>query len=254
VIENGESRSLDYHFRQDVSFECEEGVTVKDHQIISEKEKAVIHVKFSNAGKGEYCLSLAGLEFEDTEGYIEGNRTWVRIRSSADEIEKSIYYLTREYQFYSGRHDFSVCFGYSDSGLDEITLTLPYPGIYHFDDLYVSCNPYQDYRNSVDALKENVLKDVAVSDNRVSGTITVDEDKYLLLSIPYTKGWNAYVNGQEEELIRANECYMALKLNKGTHDIELKYHTPLLRTGAVFSLAAAVIFVIYVVKTRKTER
>ena len=61
-------------------------------------------------------------------------------------------------------------------------------------------------------------------------------DQLLFLSIPYSGGWKAVVNGKETPLCRANTAYMALPLKAGDNAVELYYETPYLRLGLVISL------------------
>jgi uncharacterized membrane protein YfhO len=63
----------------------------------------------------------------------------------------------------------------------------------------------------------------------------------MVLGIPYSKGWRAYVDGKKEKLLQANVMYMALPLTAGTHHIVLKYETPYLKTGLFVSLVAFLI-------------
>jgi uncharacterized membrane protein YfhO len=48
------------------------------------------------------------------------------------------------------------------------------------------------------------------------------------------------VDGQESEVLRANECYMAIKLDKGTHEAKLIYQTPYLKLGALISVISLI--------------
>ena len=61
--------------------------------------------------------------------------------------------------------------------------------------------------------------------------------------LPYSRGWRAYVDGREQEILRANTMNMALRLDSGEHEIVLTYETPGLKAGAAISIAAAVTFV-----------
>ena len=254
VIENGKEDIKKEDFRRKIEFIENDDVHVRDNSIFSDKEKSVLKIRIEDPCAGEYTLSVKGLEFEDSNGYIEGNRTWVRLRTSANDIRKDIYYFTKEYQFYSGRHDFTACYGYHTEGIQEIEITLPYPGVYTFDDLYVSCVSHEAYQEKVDLLKSEVMQNVAIKENEVSGTIDLNSDKYLLMSIPYSDGWKAYVDGKKQEILRANECYMALKLEKGSHEISLQYETPFLREGTVVSIIASGIFAGYIyLKNRKAR-
>ena len=254
VIENGKEDIKKEDFRRKIEFIENDDVHVRDNSIFSDKEKSVLKIRIEDPCAGEYTLSVKGLEFEDSNGYIEGNRTWVRLRTSANDVRKDIYYFTKEYQFYSGRHDFTACYGYHADGIQEIEITLPYPGVYTFDDLYVSCVSHEAYQEKVDLLKSEVMQNVAIKENEVSGTIDLSSDKYLLMSVPYSDGWKAYVDGKKQEIFRANECYMALKLEKGSHEISLQYETPFLRVGTAVSIIASGIFAGYIyLKNRKAR-
>ena len=91
-------------------------------------------------------------------------------------------------------------------------------------------------------MKECSLSDVEVGTNYVSGLIDVDDAKWLQLSIPYSDGWTAKVNGEPVELVRSGGMYMGLALERGSHEIELEYRTPYLREGLLISLAALLVW------------
>ena len=78
----------------------------------------------------------------------------------------------------------------------------------------------------------------------VTGNISLDEDKYLVLSIPYQKGWTAYVDGEETELLRANYMYMALPLSAGEHSIRLTFAIPGVKYAMIIMPSAAGVFVL----------
>jgi uncharacterized membrane protein YfhO len=65
----------------------------------------------------------------------------------------------------------------------------------------------------------------------------------LVLSIPYSEGWNAYVDGEKASIYKANVMYMALALDKGDHTISLVYTTPYLKVGMVISFISLVVFI-----------
>jgi len=66
--------------------------------------------------------------------------------------------------------------------------------------------------------------------------------KLLCLPIPYSAGWEAFVDGKKADLYKANLMYMALDLDTGSHSIVLKYHTPLLTAGAWISVISALLY------------
>jgi len=104
-------------------------------------------------------------------------------------------------------------------------------------------------------LKEDLLEDVKINTNSVSGVITLDTPKILCMSIPYSKGWKAYVDGVEEKLMRGNTMYMALNLTEGSHTIQLSYVTPGMREGiALFILGIFSLGIILVLDFKQNKK
>ena len=100
-----------------------------------------------------------------------------------------------------------------------------------------------------------VLNDLELGINTIQGKIAVDKNQALFLSIPYSKGWKAYVDGEKTEIERANIAFMALALEPGEHEVILKYKTPGLQAGLVISVVSVIIVILWIVlQRRKTKR
>ena len=67
-------------------------------------------------------------------------------------------------------------------------------------------------------------------------------------------GWKVYVDGERQKLYNANGQYMAVYLTSGTHNVTLKYSTPLLKEGALVSLAGVAIFAMQLVINKRKKR
>ena len=169
-------------------------------------------------------------------------------------VTKSMNYFTSDYSYYSNQHDFSVNMGYSEENITSVTVTFQKIGVYSYDDIQIVCQPMDSYTDEINTLKENVLTDVELGNNKVTGQITLDRNKYLCLTIPYSKGWKVYVDGERQKLYNANGQYMAVYLTSGTHNVTLKYSTPLLKEGALVSLAGVVIFAMQLVINNRKKR
>lgn len=176
---------------------------------------------------------------------------------SNGKVSKNFEYYTPEYSWYTNRHSFDINLGYSEEAVQKITIKFPKIGTYTFDSLTVVCQPMTDYKQQVSALGEEVLEKVAFDNDVLTGNITVDQPKLLCLSIPYSEGWTAYVDGKPATLHQANTMYMALALDAGAHEIRLEYQTPYLREGVLVSLVSllgvAVFAVIYETVRRKRK-
>lgn len=94
-------------------------------------------------------------------------------------------------------------------------------------------------------LKEDILTDISVDTNRITGKISLSEPKALVLSLPYSKGFRAYVDGKETDLIQANTMYMGLMLEAGEHEIQLAYCTPFLIPGLCLTLAGLCVTLVW---------
>lgn len=156
---------------------------------------------------------------------------------------KKIKIFTDKYNAYSGKHNFLCNVGYSQKPLQTITVTFDNTGVYTFDSLKVVCQPMENIGQQTRNLAKNVLTDIKVESNRISGRISLSKPKVLLLSLPYSQGFRAYVDGEETEIRQANTMYMALELTEGDHEIQLVYCTPWLRTGAGLTFAGAVCYI-----------
>ena len=106
---------------------------------------------------------------------------------------------------------------------------------------------------SVEERSRNVLDNLETKTNTVMGTINLEQDEWLFLSIPYSKGWKAYVDGKEAEILKANVAFMALDIPGGRHSVELVYETPGLRAGLIISVGSTV-FLIMLVMVEKRRR
>ena len=75
-----------------------------------------------------------------------------------------------------------------------------------------------------------------------------------MISLPYSKGFQAYVDGQKTELKQANTMYMALELKKGAHEIRLTYCTPYLKAGLHLDLCRGIVLHLCGVSLQKEKR
>ncbi len=119
--------------------------------------------------------------------------------------------------------------GYKMESRKEIKITFQNIGNYSFDDISVIEQPLNELDNSINALKKECLENVSFKTNNITGDITANDNKLLCLSLPYSSGWKAYVDGKEAKLLRTNIMYSGIELESGTHKIELKYETPYLK-------------------------
>ena len=144
--------------------------------------------------------------------------------------------------------------GYGHAGENRITLEFGNDADFSLGGIEVTAVPMSFYREQAKSLGEHALESAEVSADRVTGRISVPDERILQFSIPYSDGWKATVDGEKAEIFRSDVMYLSLLIPQGQHDVELRYETPWLRAGVVISAAALVLWIGYEVLMRRHNR
>ena len=200
-----------------------------------------------------YTLTLNLQTQPDSETYLvlknavlKGNMTETPINISFQNAENKLSYKFRsdDDRYGTRQQDYVFNLGYHEDAFTTCEISFDRAGTISFDSMELYSQPMENYPDYIGHLTEDVLEDVTVGEDEVTGNISLDEDKYLVLSIPYQKGWTAYVDGEETELLRANYMYMALPLSAGEHSIRLTFAIPGVRYAMISMPSAAGVFVL----------
>jgi membrane protein YfhO len=98
------------------------------------------------------------------------------------------------------------------------------------------------YTKDILALREHTLHIEEFTPNHISGKITLPEEKIMVFSIPYDKGWKANVDGKESPIHLVDFGLMGIMLPKGDHTVALDFYPPYLTTGIIISLLALCLY------------
>ncbi len=157
-----------------------------------------------------------------------------------DDFTNRIEYFTPMHDCYTGHDSFITNLGYHKESLDAIYLKLSKPGFYSFSGLDVVDQSVEGITERLDELRADSLEDINIDCNTISGSIKTDRDKLLVMSIPYSTGWSAFVDGNKVDTYCANVMFLSLPVTAGDHGIRLQYETPYLRIGAVLTCVGIV--------------
>ena len=284
VLDDSSLPETETHFNdREVSYYTSEGkgCRLKNGKVVVTQENAQLKLVFEGEENAETYLITEGLDYEglspremisdkkwskmttyEQNKLLEENSNWrywkesqkASIQIGGRFLKKTIQIFTDKYNAYSGKHNFLCNTGYSEKGRHTITLTFENTGVYSFDSLKIYCQPMTEIDSQTIKLGEEVLTDVKIGNNEINGKISLSDTKALVLSIPYSEGWTAYVDGEETELKEANTMYMALELPKGDHEIHLVYCTPYLRTGLCLTCIGVLCYIVLVLINRKKKR
>ena len=284
VLDDSSLPETETHFNdREVSYYTSEGkgCRLKNGKVVVTQENAQLKLVFEGEENAETYLITEGLDYEglspremisdkkwskmttyEQNKLLEENSNWrywkesqkASIQLEGHFLRKSIQIFTDKYNAYSGKHNFLCNTGYSEKGRHTITLTFENTGVYSFDSLKICCQPMTEIDSQTRKLGEEVLTDVKVGNNEINGNISLSDAKALVLSIPYSEGWTAYVDGEKTELKEANTMYMALELPKGDHEIHLVYCTPYLGTGLCLTCIGVLCYIVLVLINKKKKR
>lgn len=209
-------------------------ISGKEYQV---KEKdASITFHYQGQENCETYLVIEGLNYE-------GTATKFTLKISRDEVEKKGSVYTYRNSFYSGKEDFLYNLGYHSEASSEVTLTFRQKGTYTIEKMYLAEQPVNHLNEQTEARKADQLENLVIDGNIITGEITLDQNRLLVLSMAYSTGWKAYVDGQEKSLLQTNGMFCGLALEPGEHRIELRYQTPYLVPGLIASLLSILICV-----------
>ncbi|MBR1700964.1 MAG: YfhO family protein [Lachnospiraceae bacterium] len=92
---------------------------------------------------------------------------------------------------------------------------------------------------AISALSEQHLEDVRYDNTHISGSLHLEKEGRLILSIPYEKGWHIRLNGERVEPETFGGALIALDLQPGEYQLEMNYVPYGLGAGILVSIISA---------------
>ena len=239
------------------------------------KARAKVTLRFEAAEEAEIYLVLRDLDAgpldgEGGESDSAGNLSNLEseypisvkaLREGTPLTDKRLNFKTEINQYYSGLKDFAMNMGYRDTEADTFEIVFQKPGVYSMSELAVVVQPTEEMmRHAVDRLVCTVTdvdlhrNPVSFASSEITGTVNAEQDRYLVFSIPYSKGWTAYDNGKKAELQKANLMYLGMPIEAGSHEIRLVYRTPGGTAGILVSLAGVILMIFLCRKSAGGQR
>lgn len=76
--------------------------------------------------------------------------------------------------------------------------------------------------STIEKIKDQGV-DIKVEGRKASATVDLSEDRVLMTTIPYDKGWKAYVDGKQVEIPTFKDAFLTIPLKEGKHALQLVY-------------------------------
>lgn len=201
-----------------------EGNTLK----VTKDSKLRITIKDGEAG--EYYL------YADRFQLIEGKGEWYWVPVQFGN--KNCEFVSEKNPYSNGIQDGLFCMGNMNAENNEFEITFTEEAVFNIENIHVYRIDTEELAGLNAKRQEETLQNVSIEGNKVQGSIQTEGKKILFLGIPYSTGWKAYVNGEEAEILKADYGFMAIGLEGGESEVILRYSTPGIKVGLVFSLTA----------------
>ena len=248
VIKELESNEIGY------TMTCDDGNEVSGGIIKISKEKTGFILTFDEISDAEIYFSIQNLDKNE----INPINYYVRVNgryngSEVPEISNYLIGATYANHMYGGKHDWMINAGKTNAPVNQLYVTFDAPGNYSFDSLKL-------YKRDIASIEANIagldhgITNAVLSTDKVSVDCNIDNDKYLLMTVPYSDGWTAYDNGEKINILHGDVGFMAFELKAGSHHIELSYEKPGIRAGAIVSVVSLAGFIAYMVIMRKKQK
>ena len=104
-----------------------------------------------------------------------------------------------------------------------------------------------DISDGVSKLSNLSCDSFEVTKNGFNATTSYDEDRLVFFSVPYEKGWKAYINGEEAIIENASIGFMAVRVPSGNAEINFVYETYGLKLGLIVSIISIIIYLIVII-------
>ena len=248
------SKDLSKQGNQYIATKNNQWMTIKLNNALPDRETYLTMYQASFMQEDPYVQAenngkLAQMKPEEVDklkqtSYNFKQRDNVLLTARMNDATKNIRFYSSASAYYTDARDVCTNLGYLEQTPTEIRVRFNTAGIYTIEALEVTQLDLSACEQRAREMSAEHLKNVVFSDNLITGDITVSDNKLLCLSLPYSIGWTAYVDGKKTDIRQTDLAFMGIELAAGTHQIELRYHTPYLKGGIILSIAGFAIFLI----------
>ena len=215
---------------------------IRNGNSITVQEGSQIHIEFEPIGESEpgeelylYLRNLTSNPSFKADINLAGK--YIRLRDKNNEW------------YYHNDFDYLVQVQ-ETAGSGKIDITFQEAGVYTLDSIELVENSVGNFEDKYNSLKADTLKDVSIDDNMMSGNITINEGKWMFVSLPYSDGWSCNIDGKKTNIVKANYSFMAVFVPEGNHEIVFSYITPGIKVGAIISAISLILFLIAIISEK----
>lgn len=214
VVENGENSQY-----QSVIEQCD----VNENYQFVQKKKETYEIDLGESYRGKVLYLTFDInnqvDYRNTED-VSITINGIRNKLTADT-----------WQYYNGNTQFDYVIPLEDTTTLIVKIT---KGRFDIQNLKM-------YASSMIAEQYIPANNIEVDEysGEISCSVNATEGEYLVTSIPYNKGFEAYINDKPADVEVVNKAFVGVELNEGENQVLIKYTAPFFKTGVITSLLGA---------------
>ncbi|MEC2065590.1 YfhO family protein [Bacillus inaquosorum] len=141
------------------------------------------------------------------------------------------------------------------TGVNDITIRVPKSGhisiklpkgTYELRNIALYEENYQTLKSAALQNKTDKADNLKWDKNKLTFAYRLPKNQYIMLPIPYEKGWELKINGKPQTIEKADYAFIGFRAQKGDNDIELAYYPPYFKISALISLVSLLLAVLYI--------
>lgn len=221
------------------------------HTIKVKGKKGKIVFKRQRKANTQIILSLQGIE---RIGENKEDQGQFRLIARSKGLKKYAYCEKGSPRGFNDIEDYNLNMGRNENISGTIRLSIRTPGTYKYDAIKLYAIPMDVLEDNAAKLQETSfqVKEFDRNKSTVSAKVKAKGNSILYLSIPYDKGWKAYVDGKEVETIEnVNIAFTGVKLSSGYHNISLTYSHWGMKVALIGTVIGAISLLIVILYWRK---
>ncbi len=207
------------HHELPYTVEKTDGVVPTENGFITYKENATITLSFEENTNEELYVWLQGLYFDGEDQRDPP----LKVRAKCDLISRTATLPLRGSFTYSDTHNVMINLGRTGWPREKLTLRFSREGPYRCAGISLLAQPFTEFDDQVTNLAQYTLQNVEMQNDAITGSLTLPETRLVCLSVPYSDGWQAAIDGESAPVLQVNTCMMGLVVPPGEHAVTFTY-------------------------------
>jgi len=156
----------------------------------------------------------------------------------------------KSWKYYNGNHTFDYVLNYQDLKKLNFTIT---PGEYNLSDLEIEVLDYSFLEQSVKNFDRLLVNTTKTKGDFIVGDINVTNKGYMMLTIPYSNGFNIKVDGKQTSYEKVDYAFIGFPVEEGQHHIEIEFKAPGKNLSLFISIIGLIAYIAVIIIEEKRK-